>query len=455
MLKTTLSTLTANVAVFLFGLLQSVLIARALGPSSLGKYYLIVTATAVISGVANLGFNVSSSTLVAKDKSRSAALFTHSVLFSAIVGGIVLAAFHLGKGVLSQVLFKGVEDDLILLALLPVPLMIYSSNWGALLVGLGEIPFLNRYSVATSFLSLAASTAALFVFGMGLEGLLYVLLAYNALLAVYGISVMSKLRGSNRFRVDPALFKESVNLGFMAHLGNIAHVLFHRMDYFIVNYFLGDKPLGYYGLATSIAEKIWMTVSPVYNVSFSRITSGSLAESTALVSKLARGLTFVLLVLSIALILTGRLVIRWVFGDPYLPAYLPMIILLPGVLFYGIHFFLGLFFIGQLQRPRVTTFISWIGLAISLPLYFGLIHVLGIHGAAIASSVTYSFIFLATFVQYSKVTGQRLRDVIVPRKGEIRGLAREFYDMVLLRGTGPGSRMTDPASGSTEGERSK
>jgi hypothetical protein len=224
------------------------------------------------------------------------------------------------------------------------------------------------------------------------------------------------------------------------------------MDYFIVNYFLGDKPSVIWP-ATSIAEKIWMMISPEYN-GCSRGSGGSLAESTALVSKLARGLTFVLLVLSILLILSGRLVIRWVFGDPYLPAYLPMIILLPGVLFYGIHFFLGLFFIGQLQKPRVTTVISWTGLAISIPLYFGLIHGLGIHGAAIASSVTYSFIFLATFVQYSKVTGQRLRDVIVPRKGEIRGLARELYDMVLLRGTGPGSRLTDPASGSTGGEGS-
>jgi hypothetical protein len=118
--------------------------------------------------------------MVAGDKSRSAALFTHSVLFSAIVGGIVLAAFHLGRGALSHVLFKGVKDDLILLALLPVPLMVHASNWGALLVGLGEISFLNRYSVVTSFLSLAASAAVLFVFGMGLKGLLYVLLAYNA-----------------------------------------------------------------------------------------------------------------------------------------------------------------------------------------------------------------------------------------------------------------------------------
>jgi O-antigen/teichoic acid export membrane protein len=454
-LKKTLNTFTANVAVFIFGLLQNILIARVLGPPSLGKYYLIVTATAVISGIANLGFNVSNSTLVAKDKSRTAVLFTHSVFFSAIIGMIVLFAFYLGGRVLSNVLFKGVEDDLILLALLPVPLSIYASNWGALLVGLGEISFLNKYSVVTSLLALVASSAALVVFKTGLKGLLYVLLAYNAILALYGISVISKKRGGNRFQFDLSLLKESTSLGFVAHLGTIAHVLFQRMDFFIVNYFLGDKSLGYYGLATSIAEKIWMMISPVYSVSFARITGGSFADSTALVSKLTRGLTFVLLVLSFILIILGRPVIQLMFGDQFLPAYLPMVILLPGVLFFGIHFFLGLFFIGHLQKPRVTTLIAWIGLVFSLPLYLGLISRLGIRGAAIASSAAYTFIFLATFVQYNKATGQRLLDVVVPRKQEIREMVRELYNIILLRKTGRESRITVHASGSTKGENSK
>jgi O-antigen/teichoic acid export membrane protein len=326
-------------------------------------------------------------------------------------------------------------------------LSIHAANWGALLVGLGEIPFLNRYHVATSFLSLAVSAATLLVFGAGLKDLLYVLLAYNAGLAAYGIYVVSRLRGVGRFRVDPALLRESAGLGFVAHLGNIAHVLFHRMDFFIVNYYLGDKPLGYYGLATSIAEKIWMMVQPVYNVSFARITGGTFIESSALVSKLARGLTFALLALSAVLILSGRLVIRWVFGEPYLPAYLPMIVLLPGVLFYGIHFFLGLFFIGQLQKPRVTTAISWIGLVVSVPLYLVLIGRLGILGAALASSATYTFIFLATFAQYGKATGHRLQDVVLPRMREVGELMREFRDIVLLRDVGPRSRGNVPAAG--------
>jgi O-antigen/teichoic acid export membrane protein len=431
-LKKTLSTLTTNGFVVVFGLLNSVLIVRVLGPSSLGNYYLILTATAVIANIANLGFNVSSSTMVAKDNSRTAALFTHSLLFSVVIGLLVLVVFHFARGVFSSILLKGVEEDLILLAILPIPLSIYSSNWGALLVGLGEISFYNKYNMVTSFLSLVLSTAALIVFGLSLKGLLLVLLVYNALLAFYGIFAISNICGGIRFRIDSTLLKESVSLGFMAHIGNIAHILFHRIDYFIVNFFLGERSLGYYGLATSIAEKIWMIVSPVYSVTFAKITMATFTESISLVSKIIRGMTIFLLVICIILVVSGHWLILWIFGGQYLSAYIPMVILLPGVLFFGVHWFLSLFFIGHLQKPLVTTLIAWIGMAICLPLYYVLTLKMGINGTALASSLTYLFVFLATFIQYKKVTGESLSDVIVPRRGEILGIIRESFSISLV-----------------------
>jgi O-antigen/teichoic acid export membrane protein len=433
MLKKAFYTLSTDIVVFVLSLINSIIINRALGPKLLGKFFLVTTSAALIVNIVSMGINVSNSTLVAKDRSKINALFTQSILISLIIGVTIIIVFSIGTNIFSEVLLKGVEPELILLALLAVPVLLYFAYWSAIMVGLEEISFLNRYNLFTNVLSLFISVIVLVVLKLGIKELLYASLINNSFLSFFCGFIIFKKNGGIRFVLDLKIIKESFILGIKTHIGNIAHFIFHRIDYFLVNYLLGAKAVGYYGLATSMAERIWMIISPLYTVTFAKITSSSFKESKELVARILRSTIFLLILLAVAMGTIGHWLIKFIYGEEFLPAYLPMSLLLPGVIFFGASWFLGLFFIGQMKKPETTSIIAWIGLAISLPLYFWLIKMMGIAGAAIASSVTYIFIFSATLSQFIKISKLPLSDTLFIKKKEIHEIFSEAYRFLFMK----------------------
>jgi O-antigen/teichoic acid export membrane protein len=167
-----------------------------------------------------------------------------------------------------------------------------------------------------------------------------------------------------------------------------------------------------------------MAVGSLYTVTLARISGSPLKESVDLVSKILRNIVFLLVLLAFTLTLSGYFLIKFLYGPDFLPAYVPMLLLLPGVIFFGASWFLGLFFIGHQKKPEITTAIAWAGLAISLPLYVLLIKFIGISGAAIASSITYCLIFLTTYLFFRRVSGTSLSEALVMKRADLR----EVYD---------------------------
>jgi len=65
-----------------------------------------------------------------------------------------------------------------------------------------------------------------------------------------------------------------------------------------------------------------------------------------------------------------------------------------------------------------------------VPLYLLLINLYGIVGAAIASSITYFFIFIATLIQFKKESGFSLQEIVIIHKSdfiEIKKLLVNYY----------------------------
>lgn len=430
MIKKAIHTLSADMGVFLFSLLTSVIINRALGPQLLGKYFLLMAASFLIVNILSLGFEASSSVLAAKNRAVAGPLLVLSAILSVVVGALTIAAYFLMKGILSGFVLKGMEEELILPVVLSVPFILFITYWKSLLVGLEEITFLNVYNLVTNAITVVLSFFVLVVLGLGLKEFLYATLVYTVLLSFFATYALLKKRAETRFLVDSSVLRESLSLGLKTHLGNIAHYIFLRVDYFLVNFFLGSQALAFYGLATTLAEKAWMIVSPLYTVTFARITASSVGDSVELLSKVLRNIIFLLLLLCIFLGFAGYPLIRLLYGREYLPAYVPMVLLLPGIVFLGASWFLGLFFVGQLKRPMVTTAIAWVGLLISIPLYVGLIQAFGTAGAALASSVTYGLIFWLTFLQFGKILEKPYKKALFVGIEDIRTIFTGLYSNI-------------------------
>jgi O-antigen/teichoic acid export membrane protein len=416
------ATFGANTAIFVVNIVASIVMARILGPTILGEYALVAATYTTLVSVASLGLNVSNSTLAAGDRGTLDALATHSLLLALALGVVPVLIYLLGRPWLDATLFAATPRGLLLIGLATVPCALFSAYWGALMVGLHEIALLNRLNLAGSLIT---TTVQVLVVAFVRSDAYAV--AATTLLGALGLNVamLAILVHRHRWRprVSRALLRESLSLGLRSHLGNLANYLFLRFDYYVVNAIAGPTALGQYSLATSLAEKLWMAVQPIYSVAFSRIAGGDAVQATALATRLTRAALWLLAGLSLGLALGATLLLAPIYSQRFAPALGPLYLLLPGAVCLGGSWFLGLFFASHLRRPETTTRIAWAACAAGVPLYLVLTSLAGPRGAALASSLTYAIVFGATLLAFARVTGQPISRLLLPQAEDLRTIA--------------------------------
>jgi len=103
---------------------------------------------------------------------------------------------------------------------------------------------------------------------------------------------------------------------------------------------------------------------------------------------------------ALGLIIFGKLIIRILLSRAFLGAYVPMLVLLPGVILLGLAKILFADILGR-GYPQYSSIISGSSLVITIVLDLTLIPRMGITGAALASSVAYTFHFVQAIVLYA------------------------------------------------------
>src|SRR5689334_5634767 len=73
--------------ILVFGFLNSVVLARALGVEGVGVYALVVTSANILAFAGTLGLNFSNTLLAARDPDRAGHLFTQSVIPVLLLAG--------------------------------------------------------------------------------------------------------------------------------------------------------------------------------------------------------------------------------------------------------------------------------------------------------------------------------------------------------------------------------
>jgi O-antigen/teichoic acid export membrane protein len=174
---------------------------------------------------------------------------------------------------------------------------------------------------------------------------------------------------------------------------------------FIVNYFLGPAGVGIYSVSVAVAELLWQLPNAVGFVIAPKAAATNPAAMNAFTPRVLR-ITLVLTTLAaIGLALLGSPLIEFVYSAPFAGAYLPMLALLPGVVLLGGSKVLTNEITGR-GYPHLNSANAAIALVITLTLDFMLIPRHGVLGAAVASSVAYSAIFLTAIAFYLHVSRQ-------------------------------------------------
>ena len=407
----------SQIAIYGLAFALRVVLAQGLGDSGLGTYSLFFVAVLVAGGVANLGVGLGNIYFLNKGAYSYQTLLSGSlsVLFAATaVAWAAVGAWGLLYG---DELF--VEGD-------------------AFWMYAAALPAVIAYVLLTSFLHgesrfLALSSVAIVqgLTGVAVAGSLYAFDELDVLGAIiafassflvadvvcFAVVAKGRLDIGGMLRPDFAALKEQIRYGAQGQIANLAQLFNYRLDQFLVAAFVSRAGVGHYTVAVGLSESVWWISSAVAMVLLPRLTGMDKERASEVTPVICRNTLAVSIVAGIGLVAVSPLAIRILFGREFDPSFLPLVLLMPGIIAASAARVLGSYLFSQ-GHIIYNTYATFIALGVTLVLDFALIPWLEVEGAAIASSIAYTFSLVATLIWYHKVSGGSIGGALFVRASD-------------------------------------
>lgn len=396
------------------GLLLSALLARGLGTNGKGIYELALVLPLVIQSVFNIGVTMSAAYYVARGDHDLVTATRGSITLSLWLsgGGLLVGAALVRLG--SAALFPGIPADLLYLSLLLLPLLYLRLHLSAVFQGLQDFRAFGLVELTPPLVSIVLIVPLVFMWDGGVAGALLAAIVGNAAGLALAVLLLRRRIAAPvpllALRLDRAYWRQIAGYGLKAQLNIIAVYLLLRVDVFLLNLWGpgGAASVGIYSIAVLLAERIWTFSTVTGQVILPRIASweGDDDRRTQL-SLLNARLTFWFgALILVALALLGEWFIVLLYGEAFRPAAQPLLWLLPGIALFNLARVLGPDVAGR-GRVGINAAIATAAFAINLAANAALIPALGYNGAALAASLAYSFLGIASVVAFCRVSGAR------------------------------------------------
>lgn len=390
-------------------LLSGPVLAHALGPTGRGELAAVLVPLALANIIATFGFQEAATYFVARGEHDSDRIAGLAVGLSVLTGAVAAAVLW----VLAPLLLRNAPDmvDTLRLLSLTLPLTIGFAGVRGVVAGTQQF---GRVSMERA----GGSLGRLLVLGLAA-----VTIGLTSVVAAT-ISVVVPVVAS-LVLVGPALVRSGGRtvlrlrrfLGYSVHaaVGTIGGILVLQLDQALMAPLSSVEQLGFYAVAASLAGLPAAAVQGVRDVVFSY---SSVTADPDLVARSTR----VTVALCVPVVVAGAVLceplVPLLFGSDFRPAVLMAQVLLLAALPNTVSAVVGAGLM-SVGRPRVRSAILVGGAALTVALVVVLVPRYGGEGAAAASLLTYTFIAVLSVLVFSRITGVRVRDCVLLRRGDL------------------------------------
>lgn len=390
MWKNITGTLLSEMLIILFGISNSIIINRTLGPEGKGSfsYILLIAGTAAM--ILELGISTGISFY---SGSRSGHSRDKMKTFS-----FVLVLFWIAISVLAigftYIFFSSrfIPILIILVFLVQLSQKFILGN----MLGRARIAFYNLFRI----IPLAIELCGLII--LVIAGA--VLTPVKAVM-IYGISLSVPLLVSFvamfPFKWEMPAGKDLKDMwrySFYVYLANLMSFLNYRIDMFLIKFFLPIEYLGWYSVSVFFIEKARIFSSSTSIINFAYKINDKARSSFAFTVRIVNSTG---LLLSLLIACLGYPIIVFLYTHDFAPAYLPLLILTPAILANGFAKMIS----SELSADNIVRFqlfASFVSIVANVILNFILIPLMHISGAALASFVSYSLNAGILYWHYSR-----------------------------------------------------
>ncbi|HEU0299093.1 MAG TPA: polysaccharide biosynthesis C-terminal domain-containing protein, partial [Longimicrobium sp.] len=226
-----------------------------------------------------------------------------------------------------------------------------------------------------------------------------------------------------------------VAYSFPLFVGNLVQFLNYRLDIFFVKEMVSLRAVGIYTVAASLGQVLWLVPMALAQLVMRQVAAeGTGAPVLARVAEINRQCLYLGVAAAASLAAVARFALGPVFGAGFEASFGPLALLLPGIVLFAPTIILSAYLNG-IHRQVVTTWVACGSLAATVALNLLLIPRIGVAGAAVASTASYTLSSVATVAFALRAApGWSLADLFVPRRADLsRGIG-------LLRAAGAGVR---------------
>jgi O-antigen/teichoic acid export membrane protein len=396
-----------------FGL--RVVLAQGLGDSGLGTYSLFLLAVLIAGGIANLGVGLGTIYFLNKGTHSYGILLSSALVVLALTtlaGCALLVAY---AAIAGDELF--VSGDTYWLYAPALSAVVGYVLLTAFLHGESRFVALQVVGVTQGVLALGTAAALWAADELDVENAIATWVASFVVADVLALLLVGvgRLEFGALIRPRWDVIWDQVHYGIQGQVANMAQLFNYRLDQFFVAAFVSTGGVGQYTVAVGLAESVWWLSSSVAMVMLPRLTGMSEERAREVTPLVSRNTLLVSAVAAIGLAIVSPVIIRVLFGEEFDDAYVPLLLLLPGIVAASATRVLGGYLFSQ-GKVIYTTYATFVALFVTILLDLALIPWLGVEGAAIASSVAYVAALGATLFWYMRVSGGGALEALVVRR---------------------------------------
>jgi O-antigen/teichoic acid export membrane protein len=415
-------TLSTEIATIGGSFLVGVLLARGLSVEDRGIMALVMAFPYTIASLANLGLPQANIYLLGREKFPPKTILASALTAALFLGVLALLAMYGLKDTALLTFLRGLPGEYYLLLLALVPLLLVDGVLLSILRARQRFDLFNLRRLANTLLLLAGLAAALLIFRGELASVVWVYAAVTAVLVGLSLFLTRKVVPLS-LGFNTSFTSSSVRFGLKSYLQNLFGALNYRLDIYLLAFFLAPEQVAFYAIAVSVAEVAWYIPNTVGLVLFPRLSNAPLEEIHAITARVCRSTVAATFMIVVLIGTAGWLLVPAIYGAPYQASVLPLLILMPGVIFMAIYKVLTRNFTSR-DRQQVSILAAFLAMLTNIGLNLILIPLYGVPGAAFASTLSYSLAGILLLIFFTRETGIAWPEILLPKRAELAGHLR-------------------------------
>lgn len=386
-----------------------VLTARLLGPAGKGVYALPMVQAGLVSTIYN-GLNSATAYYLLNGKAG------RSVLQPAILAGVLVTIAS--SMVVAAIAWFAHTPWAALPAVASLPAVALTNVVSGYVVGIKRVRYATTIAVGTTLTTFAIMLVGLFLVARNAWVAIIVWVVASTIVAVVAFAIML-LHARRMPSGDAVPFRDYLRLALKVGVTGMVSLLNYRADLYIVALFLAPAELGLYTVAVSAAESLLVPTQVAALVTSPHIGGLEIGAAARLAARCVRNNMLVALIVCAVLFVLAPVVVKLLYGPPFLPLVPALRILLIGVVALSLGSPVASYYTLKLGKPEIPLVLAAASAALCIGGAIVLVPRIGITGAALASTIAYIAGQGLGLGYFARRTGLSARSMLLPTVGDV------------------------------------